>query len=405
MTITIHRGTHQIGGCVTEIRSDNTRIFIDLGSELPSADGIQPEEKLRIPGVTEPGEKCDAVFFTHTHGDHIGQIGRIMPDVPLYMGEMARKICLILNRRLNSSPYVDCSAAVAALERAKTFRPGTPISVGAFRVTPLLVDHSAFDAYMFLIEAEGLKLLHTGDFRDHGPLGKALASVLDKYVGKVDALICEGTVLSRSGKQALSEQNLRLRARQIMMENKYIFVLCSSTNIDRIAEFYHARPDKRPVVCDTYQRAVLNIAEERGDGHGFYHFPYIIPLNRNNQKLLDLMNERGFLMFIRASEHFRSFMEPYRERCKIVYSMWDGYLDRAGGNQKLVEFLNGFDVVRLHTSGHAYPEAITLVANKTNPDFIIPIHTERPNALQELLPDRKVVLLRDGEKWDCTTKM
>ena len=34
MNITIHRGTHQIGGCATEIRTNNTRIFIDFGAEL-----------------------------------------------------------------------------------------------------------------------------------------------------------------------------------------------------------------------------------------------------------------------------------------------------------------------------------------------------------------------------------
>ncbi len=34
MEITIHRGTHQIGGCATEIRTKNTRIFIDFGTAL-----------------------------------------------------------------------------------------------------------------------------------------------------------------------------------------------------------------------------------------------------------------------------------------------------------------------------------------------------------------------------------
>ena len=29
--IIIHRGTNQIGGCVTEIKTENHRIFIDFG--------------------------------------------------------------------------------------------------------------------------------------------------------------------------------------------------------------------------------------------------------------------------------------------------------------------------------------------------------------------------------------
>ena len=31
MQITIHRGTHQIGGCITEIATASSRIFIDMG--------------------------------------------------------------------------------------------------------------------------------------------------------------------------------------------------------------------------------------------------------------------------------------------------------------------------------------------------------------------------------------
>ena len=39
MTITIHRGIDQIGGCITEIESQNgTKILIDLGHNLPEGD-------------------------------------------------------------------------------------------------------------------------------------------------------------------------------------------------------------------------------------------------------------------------------------------------------------------------------------------------------------------------------
>ena len=39
MNIIVHRGTKQIGGVVTEICTENTRIFIDMGSELPDENG------------------------------------------------------------------------------------------------------------------------------------------------------------------------------------------------------------------------------------------------------------------------------------------------------------------------------------------------------------------------------
>ncbi len=38
MKVIIHRGAHQIGGCITEVQSDNgTKIIIDIGENLPSA--------------------------------------------------------------------------------------------------------------------------------------------------------------------------------------------------------------------------------------------------------------------------------------------------------------------------------------------------------------------------------
>ena len=45
MKITIHRGTNQIGGCLTEIVSNSgARILIDIGANLPDSKGkVKPE--------------------------------------------------------------------------------------------------------------------------------------------------------------------------------------------------------------------------------------------------------------------------------------------------------------------------------------------------------------------------
>ena len=38
MNIKIHRGLEQIGGCITEISTENSRVFIDMGQNLESTD-------------------------------------------------------------------------------------------------------------------------------------------------------------------------------------------------------------------------------------------------------------------------------------------------------------------------------------------------------------------------------
>ncbi len=82
MKIIIHRGTHQIGGCITEIQSEKgTRIEIDIGENLPST-GEKEKVALAIEGLTKEGESnFDAVFVTHYHGDHIGMFNKVLKEI------------------------------------------------------------------------------------------------------------------------------------------------------------------------------------------------------------------------------------------------------------------------------------------------------------------------------------
>lgn len=90
MQIKIHRGTHQIGGCITEIKTSLSRIIIDMGAELPSANKTACD--FEIDGVTCGTPNCDAVLITHYHGDHVGMYEKILPEIPIYMGAVAKNI-------------------------------------------------------------------------------------------------------------------------------------------------------------------------------------------------------------------------------------------------------------------------------------------------------------------------
>ena len=72
MKIRIHRGAHQIGGCVTEIESDSgTRILIDLGHNLPG-ESDKADEYDTPANLSALLEGVSAVIYTHNHGDHLG---------------------------------------------------------------------------------------------------------------------------------------------------------------------------------------------------------------------------------------------------------------------------------------------------------------------------------------------
>ena len=396
MEIRIYRGTHQIGGCVTEITNGSTRIFIDFGSELPGPNGKQQPETLSVPGVTEGKPRCDGIFFTHTHGDHIGQLDRIHPDIPLWLGQTAKELCLLLNRHLQSKG-IDRQKTIAALERADTFKMRDKIRVGNLTVTPLLTDHSAFDAYMFLIEGEGKRVLHTGDFRGHGFRAKALLPTLQFYAANVDWIICEGTMLSRNGEKVKSERELQKDERALMDEYKRVFVVCSSMNIDRIAGFCHAVPDRRPILCDSYQQSVIDlIRAHRGDVK-LYNLPKVYACPPSNSKLESWIQKEGFLWFIRPNYNGQKALEQYGDGSVIAYSQWDGYLQGSTENKRLTELLEGRNHKQLHTSGHATAETLREVYNTVKPACgVIPIHSEQPEKFQEILPDANVQLLTDG---------
>jgi len=78
--ITIHRGARQIGGCVTEIACRQSRVFIDIGKNLPGS-GI---ELSPIDGLTDGDGSSSALFLTHYHGDHIGNLEKVLPNVAVF---------------------------------------------------------------------------------------------------------------------------------------------------------------------------------------------------------------------------------------------------------------------------------------------------------------------------------
>ncbi len=380
MTITVHRGTHQIGGCATEIRTKDNRILIDAGSEL---DGNAP---LHINGITKGYTDCDAVLFTHYHGDHIGLLSSVNDDIPLYIGELSKEILVLQNNRQNIFPFDKISAL-------KTYKAGQPLSFGDIKITPFMVDHSAFDSHFFLIEAEGKKILHTGDFRTHGFRGKGLLPTLKKYVEKIDALICEGTTMDRNSAKSMTEFELSLKAKDLLQKHKYVFVICASTNIDRIAAFCSAVPRGKYCLCDKYQKDLLDLVKNYSSKYSsLYEFEKMLTYSPNlNEKI----EKQGFCMFVRlGSKKFNDILEKFKNKEPLlIYSMWSGYLDN---NEEMQKQLAGYNLVRLHTSGHADVPSISSVIKATNPDKVIPIHTSSPDLFSDI--SGEVMRVNDGDK-------
>lgn len=391
MKLCIHRGTHQIGGIAAEIATETTRILIDMGDELSLDPGFV-SAPLHIPGVTDANGRCDAVLFTHYHGDHTGQMLRIRPDIPLYAGALAKDIMRLSSAHSWKKDEVLCKR----IETIRTFSAGMPFLIGDIQITPFGIDHSAVDSYLFLIEADGKCILYTGDFRLHGVRGKTMDKILDRRIGKVDAIITEGTTVSRTDGKTVTEWELQARVRNYLQQYKYVFVLCATTNLDRIFALARAVPRGKYCICDDYQKMLVETVSKHWSGiSSFYEMPKLLSFKHHPPARFA---ELGGLMFVRANSKFGAIICQYDPAQSILlYSMWDGYRTKPGST--IPDFLALTDTWEtLHTSGHASPEDLRHVIEKADPQLVIPMHTDAPQKMQALCPDRTVVPLKDEEE-------
>lgn len=390
MKIVIHRGTHQIGGIATEISTARTRILVDMGDEL-SLEPDHVSSPLNIPGVTDKNGQCDAVLFTHYHGDHTGQMMRIRDGIPLYAGELAKEIMGLSANR----PYHRDQALCDRICNMQIFRGGESLTIGDICVTPYSIDHSACDSYLFLLEAEGKRILYTGDFRLHGMRGKAIPKILRK-IGKVDAVITEGTTLSRSPVPVPTERDLQQQVKEYLEKYKYVFVLCATTNLDRVIACARAVPYGKYCLCDKYQYSLVKTVSQHWHEHSaFYEMPKLTWFKGSPP---ERFAELGGLMFVRANSQFEAIIRQYDpEQSILLYSMWEGYRTKPGSKiPELLALTGRWET--LHTSGHASPEDIRMVIETADPEIVIPMHTEAPQQMQALCPNRKVLVLQDGQE-------
>ena len=387
MNIVIHRGTHQIGGSAIEISTASTCIMLDFGNEL-SLDEKYTPINLDIDGITKGIPNCDGIVISHYHMDHLGQMTSVLPKIPLYMGELSKEIALI------GAEYQDRDLYLRLLG-ANTFRGGEAFSIGDIRIRPLVIDHSAVDSYMFVIEAEGKRVLYTGDFRMHGLRQHVLEKLVKTYIGEIDVLITEGTSLSRDANECISEAAVLDDISSYIQDGKYIFIMCSSTNIDRIMGIWQNMSTDKVLICDAYQKRILDTVINNVYYESSLYRRHDSPLVLDKGKYPKYYMDNGFASLVRATENHISHIQEFpKDDVRIIYSMWVGYIEE---NLALKNLLDTYPSYICHASGHVSKTDLLKFIDLVNPDVIIPVHTDSPERLERLVPNRNVYVVNDNE--------
>lgn len=418
MNLRIHRGTHEIGGSCVEVTTQNSRLIIDFG--LPLSDKQEKIPATLKQSLKQTTPPLKGILISHPHLDHYGLLGHISHNVPIYAGEAAAALM---------KATMEISGKAKEWREPRTFIPEKDFRLGDFRIKPYLVDHSGFDSYAFLIEAEGKKVFYSGDFRSHGRKGKLFERLIRK-LPQIDLLLMEGTMLgSQRDDKVLTESELENKfAKSIRATKGVVFVTLSGQNIDRIVTLFRAcKREGRRLVIEPYTAEILHRIENVYKSLGLQcrlpqaSWPQVqvcYPqqlcrwMERNGQgdvvarhkrygKSWKYLSENAseIVMMVRPSSTKEIFSGKYFDlsTAKWVYSMWKGYFKTdkklSEMERKLLE--EGTSVERIHTSGHADIATLKKLTDSIKYNVLIPIHTFSPDQYKENFKD--VMIVSDGE--------
>ena len=118
----------------------------DVGLPLDAPDEGHESLLPQVPGFRDPDDSLLGVVISHPHLDHYGLARHIRSEVPVYIGEDAHNILKAASAYLRNGH---------AFNKPRFIKHREHLEIGPFRITSYLADHSAFDAYSLLIEADG----------------------------------------------------------------------------------------------------------------------------------------------------------------------------------------------------------------------------------------------------------
>ena len=411
MRVCIHRGTKEIGGTCIEIESQGKRIVLDVGLPLD----VEPEDVDLHPikGFDTPDPSLLGVFISHPHQDHYGLAHRLPKETRFLIGKAAESI-------LDAAEVFSPSGIT--LNNTINLKHRVPISLGPFTLTPYTVDHSAYDAYAVLVEADGKRLFYSGDLRAHGRKAWLFDELVNDPPRDVDVLLMEGTNIGRADGESgfPTETDLEARFVELFNDTKAMpLVWCSGQNIDRLVTVFRAcKRTGRQFIVDMYTAHVLRATGNLNIPQAYWDEMLVFLPYFQKRRVV----RRGAFDVSSSYKKWRIYPEQLAEEApksvmqfrpsmmrdleeagcldsaKLVYSMWGGYLER----EEMQPFLawlkeKRIPMDRVHTSGHAGMGDLGRLAGAITAPVVVPIHSDGSSSLRGLI--KNVTFREDGQWW------
>ena len=440
--LTIHRGTHEIGGSCVELRAGEDKLILDLGlplmtktgkpfdssplrsrtSEELVKEGILPDIPGLYPHNRDKGS-VRGVLLSHAHMDHYGLLNYIAPDIPVWAGKATHALLCAAIPFLPSTPDIK---APEDFEKEQAF------VLGPFTVVPYLMDHSAVDAYAFHITCGPKSVFYSGDFREGGWKTYALGRIKETLGGKVNILLLEGTLVGRKEDARFNSEEEVAREMERLFrayEGKPVLVYASGQNVDRICSVVKAaNRTKRDIIVDLYTGSILlaiaksqekmTIPCPKSDDkaamgvwftdktagavnrrNSDYHAPEACEHAKIKPEELERMLPNSVIL-VRPSMLADLVKVDGMKDGLLVYSLWAGYKENSDTKKFLNSLIGcGFSCQDVHFSGHANEATLKKLCDIVDPTTIIPIHTLHPDKYADLFPNRPITRLSDHEEY------
>lgn len=407
-------GLEEVGRNMTVFEYGKDIIIVDMGLQFPEEDmhGID----YIIPNSRYLRDKTDnirGVIVSHGHLDHIGAIPhhmKVLGNPPIYTGAMTKAVILKRQEEFKDSPKLKIHAVSKE----------DYLQLGSFGVEFFHVCHSIPDAIGTAIHTPIGTILHTGDFKfDQNPIGDLptdigrIAQLAEKGIM---ALMSDSTDADKPG-YSISESEVKDNFADIIQkaEGKVIAGTFSSllTRIRHMVEI--AEKYGRKVAVDGYSmKANVEIARRMGyiraNKGTFIDIKEVNQYPRNKVIIMCTGaqgEDNAVLMRIANEEHkyvnlekgdtiiFSSSVIPGNER--TVQSLKDGLV------RKGVRVVH-YQMMDVHSGGHAKREELKLMLNIVKPRYIIPIHgnhymlRQHGEVARNLgMPDSNILIAENGQ--------
>ena len=387
LRITPLGGLGEVGKNLTVYELGEEIVIVDAGLAFPRDEHLGVD--LVLPDFTylrERARNVRAVLLTHAHEDHVGALPYLLRDV---------RVPEVWGTRLTLGllqPKLDEHGLSQATELKEAVPDKGSVEIGSFRAEFVRMAHSVPDTVAILLEAGGLRVLHTGDYKlDHTPVDGLRTDVgrLAEIGNRgVDLLLGDSTNAERPGVTG-SERLVGEAFRQIIpVREGRILVASFASNVHRMQQAVDVAVETGRKVCviGRSMRKNINIARNLG----YLEAPdatFIRPA-----ELEDLAPHEAMILCTGSQGEPMSALTriAYHDHPAVTLERGDTVILSAkpvpGNELRVHDTINRLakagaevlhqEIAPVHVSGHGNSEEIRTILGLVRPKGVMPVHGE-----------------------------